>query len=246
MPEVGALIASGRVADVHFYGKHAVKLYHPPHGKAQSFIEAAILGILEDQELPVPRVHEAGRYGDRWGLVLDRVDGGTLGRLVQSDPAKGPAVLEELVRLQLLLHGTTEARLRSLKVRLAANISGTPLLAQADKDRLLDLLGRLPEGNRLCHGDFHPFNIIGDGASAVIIDWLDATTGPPAADVCRSYLLLQLGAPEVAEPYLDLYCARSGVPRSEILAWLPCVAAARLREGVAEDQQFLIELATSG
>jgi aminoglycoside phosphotransferase (APT) family kinase protein len=246
MPEIGALIASGRVADVHFYGEHAVKLYHPPHGKTQSFNEAAILGMLESHNLPVPCVHEAGRYGGRWGIVMDLVAGDTLGQRVQSDLAGGAAVLEEIVRLQLLVNETTETRLRPLKVRLAANIGDTRLLSAADKDRLLEFLGRLPDGDRLCHGDFHPFNVIGDGSRAVIIDWLDATTGAPAADACRSYLLLRLGAPEFAESYLDLYCAHSGVERSEVLDWLPCVAAARLNEGVARDEQFLIELATSG
>ena len=42
----------------------------------------------------------------------------------------------------------------------------------------------------LCHGDFHLFNIIQDVKEDVyIIDWVDAVSGCPEADICRTYLL---------------------------------------------------------
>ena len=43
--------------------------------------------------------------------------------------------------------------------------------------------------------DFHPKNLLGSLSHAKIIDWLDACQGDPAADVCRSYLLVSLYAP---------------------------------------------------
>ena len=66
---------------------------------------------------------------------------------------------------------------------------------------------------------------------------------PPAADACRSYLLLRLYAADLAEPYLDAYGRAGGVPRAPILAWLPYLAAARLAEGVAGETERLLELA---
>lgn len=243
MPEIGALLGAGLVAEVHAYGEMALKRY-PPGRKDQAFLEAAILAVVEGHGLPAPRVHETGQYEGRWGLVMDRAAGETLGARVRADASLGESALAEVVRLQLLVHAVVETRLRPLKARLAGNIDRTPLLGRDDKRRLQESLAALPDGDRICHGDFHPLNIVGEPGASMIIDWLDATTGPPAADACRSYLLLRLGAAAYAEAYLGLYAARSGVDREAILAWLPCIAAARLAEGAGDDE-FLIELAKS-
>ena len=81
----------------------------------------------------------------------------------------------------------------------------------------------MPEGDRLCHGDFHPINVLGEVSRPVVIDWPDACRGDPAADLCRSYLLLRLHAADIAEPYLDAYCRISKVTWEKVLDWLPWV-----------------------
>jgi len=78
-----------------------------------------------------------------------------------------------------------------------------------------------------------------------VIDWPDACRGDPAADVCRSYLLLRLYAQDIAEPYLDAYCRIVHVRKEKILDWLPHVAAARLAEDTPDDLDRLLEIARS-
>jgi hypothetical protein len=73
----------------------------------------------------------------------------------------------------------------------------------------------------------------------VLIDWLDASSGDPAADACRSYVLLRPVLPEAASAYLDAYAEASGESRDAILKWLPFVAAARLVEGVPEIDELM-------
>ena len=46
----------------------------------------------------------------------------------------------------------------------------------------------------VCHGDFHPLNVVVDGTSAVVIDWTDAGLGPREADVARTLLLFHVAA----------------------------------------------------
>jgi hypothetical protein len=65
-----------------------------------------------------------------------------------------------------------------------------------------------------------------------VIDWPDACRGDPAADACRSYLLLKLNAEEIAEPYLDAWCRVTDVVRGKVTDWLPHIAAGRLAENV--------------
>lgn len=240
---IGEVIGRGAVADIHAFGDNALKLYHAGRPKAAAFIEAAILAIVETHGLPAPRIHEAGSYLGRWGLVMDRVAGPTLAEESLADPTRLAACLDETVRLQLLVHAITETRLRPLRARLAANIGRTGLLPDGVKRRLKDRLAGLPDGDRLCHGDFHPYNILGVPGQTTIIDWLDATAGSPAADACRTYLLLGMGMPGAADGYLARYASQSGLAAADILCWLPCVAGARLNEGVAGETDRLAALA---
>jgi hypothetical protein len=72
------------------------------------------------------------------------------------------------------------------------------------------------------------------GVFAAQPDWPNASQGDPAADVCRTYVLLRSVSSELASAYVDAYSRVSGESRDAILNWLPFVAAARLSEGVPE------------
>jgi len=114
---------------------------------------------------------------------------------------------------------------------VTAKLGRAPVLSADQRRRLLSRLEALPDGDRLCHGDFHPWNILGSPSSALVIDWLDATQGSPAADACRAFLLLSPAAASTALPYLDAYLSRSGLALEEVTSWLPALAGARLSEG---------------
>lgn len=242
--EIGPLLGAGKMAEAFHYGEHVLKLYRDPSSRSVAFGEAAILAIVGEHGLPTPAVHEAGPYAGRWGLVMDRVPGQPLASLATADPTLLPAALEAMVQLHLAIHARTEVRLSPLKPRLAARLRHGPLLDAAWRENLLARLAALPEGNRLCHGDFHPFNIIGPPGAAMIVDWPDATSGPPAADVARSYVLMRHGAGhQLADAYLERYVAVSEVTDADVRAWLPIIAAARLAENVPEENERLLALA---
>lgn len=245
MAEIGRLLGAGKMAETFEYGEHALKLYRSEAGRTLAFTEAATLAIVGSHDLPVPQVFEAGRFGARWGLVMSRAKGEPLANAAIADPSLADAALDAMVALHLRIHASTEPRLLPLKARLAARIGRAPGLDLDRRTHLLARLAGLPDGTRLCHGDFHPFNIIGPPGDAVVIDWPDATAGPPEADACRSYLLLRHGAPRFADPYLDRYVEASGAARTDILAWLPVLAAARLCENVPDEVARLLELAGS-
>lgn len=245
-PEIGPLLGSGKMAEAFHYGEHVLKLYRHPEARSVAFGEAAILGIVGEHGLPTPAVHEAGSFDGRWGLVMSRAPGRPLASLAEADPSLVPAALEAMVRLQLAIHARHEVRLSPLKPRLAERITHAPHLDAALRAKLLAGLARLPDGTRLCHGDFHPFNIIGPPATAMVVDWPDATSGTPAADVGRSYLLmLHGGRRDLADAYLARYVALSDLTEPEIRAWLPTLAAARLAENVPEETERLLVLARS-
>ncbi|MGO7541636.1 phosphotransferase family protein [Rhizobium ruizarguesonis] len=136
-----------------------------------------------------------------------------------------------------------EAANLSILERLSARIRRAEGLDAASRKRLLLELDALPDGDRVCHGDFHPWNIHGSGQEFMIVDWLDACCGNPLADVCRTYVLLHHAMPERAMGYVEAYASVTGSEVSGILAWLPPIAAARLTEGVAHESDELLRLA---
>lgn len=244
-PLIGERIGSGKEAEVFAQGEHVLKLYRHASAKAAAFGEAAILAAIERTGLPVPKVVEVGRYGERWGLVMTRADGSAFGTTMAADPRSVPAHLVAMARLQSRIHECRVSHLPSLGRRLALNIERAPGLAPALRQRLLSGLAQLPRGDSLCHGDFHPNNIIGSPAAAVIVDWLDAAAGPPAADLCRSHLLMAAADPALAEAYLEAAIARTGIARAEVEHWRPIIAAARLAENVPAEAESLQRMASA-
>ena len=113
---------------------------------------------------------------------------------------------------------------------------------------LLSLLEELPQGNRICHGDFHPGNVMLTTKGDIAIDWIDVTVGNPLADVART-AIISLGAAasdQIPNPlmkgfarlfhaiYLRRYFRLRPGGEREYRRWLPIVAAARLSENIPE------------
>lgn len=228
MPDIGRLLGSGNVAEAFEYGPHVLKLYRHPEAKSSAFAEAATLSLLGDHRLPTPRVHEVGLFEGRWGLVMDRADGETLARFAEGGVELVPGGFEEMLRLHRLIHAEADPRLPSLTARLRYRLGRIEGIDEALRRRLLTRLAELPDGDRISHGDFHPFNMVGAPGGAVVIDWLDAASGPPAADVARSYMLIAAAAEDFAAGYVSAYAAAAAMDPAEIMAWVPVVAAARL------------------
>ena len=64
--------------------------------------------------------------------------------------------------------------------------------------------------------------------------------GNASADVARTYMLLCLRHPEMAEKYLDKYCLKSGTSKMYVQQWLPIVAAAQLIKNKPEERELLM------
>lgn len=244
MIELGERLGAGKEAEVFAFGAHAAKIYREGVGEATVRREANNNGVAIAFGLPVPAIHEVRRFGGRWGLVMDRAPGVPLARAVLADISRGAEVSQEMLRLHRMIHAQPGDGLPGLKARLRAKVAEAGVLAACARQRLLDLLDELPDGDRICHGDFHPFNIMATPGATMVIDWLDATRGPPAADVCRSYLLLSSQVGDFATGYVDAYAGASGLAADEIMRWLPVLAAARLAENVPDEVDRLVALAT--
>jgi aminoglycoside phosphotransferase (APT) family kinase protein len=238
---LGRLIGSGKEAEVFGAGADVLKLYRMGVGRETVDREAGILDALAPLPLPMPRSRGVVEIHGRWGILMSRADGPPLSAGLQLGDL-GP-VADGVAQLHRLVHAQPGGSLASCKARLARNIGMATELDEAERRRLLQRLAELPDGDRLCHGDFHPANIMGSLERPIIVDWPDATCGPPAADACRTYLLLLHNLPDMAEPYIEAYMRHSGIVRPQVLDWLPVLAAARLSENAPAETDRLLALA---
>jgi hypothetical protein len=245
---LGSLLASGNVAEVFAWGDDQVlKLYKSaPWAKRVAFREAANQAAVEAMGLPVPAVHGVIAQGDRWGILSDRVEGISFAQRMLADPTLVTGHVEALIDLQLRLQQTTASFFAGVKQRLANHISHAPQLRPERKNVLIAGLQAMPDGDQLCHFDFHPMNVLGAVNSPVVIDWCDACRGTASADGCRSHVLLEIHAEVLAASYLEHYCRVSRCSADELLAWRPYVLAAKLIETPAEAPRLLALLAAAG
>ncbi|MCL2197822.1 MAG: phosphotransferase [Defluviitaleaceae bacterium] len=232
------VIGKGATTTVYRDGNKAIKLYvNAPPNEAEN--EANRQRFAVNAGLPVPAVFGVRHINDNMvALDMEYIIGKPLmQQKMDADERKN--AIETLVKLQCAIHRVEAIGQPKQADRIAQKIKNTPHIFATEKSRLLESLGRpATDCNSLCHGDFHPLNIIYDGDKHWIIDWVDATAGNPLADACRTYLLFKQFITRQAGIYLSAFCKEANVKSEDVLSWLPVLAAARLDENVDDNARL--------
>lgn len=251
---LGAKLGAGREADVYACGDGAVlKLYRPGFGGHHT--EATALHSLNGTGV-APRLLDVVDHDGRTGLLLERVDGPDLLTLIQRQPWRVRSLAGALATAHRAVHQVlAPADLPDLRQALAIRIHDAVLPAHL-RDFALRVLDGLPDGDRLCHGDYHPGNVLLATDRTVVIDWAAASRGVAEADHARTLLLLRWAVPLPGTPrpvraliavgrsllagrYTRAY-RRDTPTMRQVDSWLLVHAAARLSEGIPAEHPTLI------
>ncbi|MDE6373501.1 MAG: phosphotransferase [Clostridia bacterium] len=217
-----------------------VKVFGDTYTKAGILNEALNQARVEETDLNIPKIRAIEVVDGKWSIIMDNIEGTTLSELMRKHPEKEDEYLDLFVSLQRTVLSKRVPMLNKLKDKMQGRISEAKLDATTRYD-LHTRLDSLPKHYNLCHGDFHPSNVIitKDG-TPYIIDWAHATQGNASADVARTYLMFYLeGKDQLAEKYLKLYCLKSDTAKQYVQKWIPIVAASRLTKAKAEEEEFL-------
>lgn len=221
-----------------------IKLFVENYSKSDILNEALNHARVEENtDLKVPSLYEVTKLEKNWALVYEYIEGKTLGELMEENPEKLDNYLEKFVEIQLEVLNHQVPLLNRVKDKYKRKISN---LKDVDEHIIYELLQRL-EGmknhTKLCHGDFHPSNIvIKDDGSYYIIDWAHVTQGNASADVANTFILFSVeGKSDLAEKYLQAFANKSGIEIKYIQQWIPIVAAARLSKNIPSEKEFLLK-----
>lgn len=258
----GLLIGKGRVADVYTWGDdHALKVFRNGTALSQIEQEAVIGRALYQAGLPVPATGQIIKADGHYGIIFERLKGPSMLAEMSTKPWKTIQFPRLMAELHVAMHDVVVPGLvlPSQREQLRQRILESDVLSANHKETILSALDRLPEGNQLTHGDFHPDNIVMTADGPVIIDWATARRGNPAEDVARTSLLLSSAdpPPETSAStrlligilrdlfnkiYLRRYFQLRPDAQQEFEAWQLPIVAARLGDGIEPEQEKLLKL----
>jgi aminoglycoside phosphotransferase (APT) family kinase protein len=261
---LGRPIALGRTAEVYAWEEgYIVKLFRDWMPVDWVDNEAHIARAVYAAGLPVPAIGEVVKVNGRVGLVYERVAGVSMLEAFRVKPWMLFRYARILAQLHVDMHACAVPELPSQRQRLEDRIRESGVLSAEAREAVLKALDKEPDGDNLCHGDFHPDNVLVTAEGPVIIDWMDATRGNPVSDVARTSLLLSKGAlpPETAvlarwvigimrewfhKVYLRQYFQLSLGDQEQLATWQPVIAAARLWENITEEKEQLVAQVEAG
>jgi serine/threonine protein kinase len=259
------LIGEGSTAQVTIFSPTEVaKLFHDYISDDFVEHEYRINKIILQSGLSVPEVRWSKPISGKRALIYRRVEGTTLTSLLSSQPKKALHYLKRMASLQVSVHDKKISTLPSQFEVLKQKIISVKELNEDDKKRIIKDLEELPRGKCLCHGDFHPDNILITKDNAVIIDWCDATCGNRMADLARTLLILRYGGLQDRTSFLNfrttlyvrkllaMYYRKSYTRHYQFSlkaldSWMVPIAAARLSENLPDfEKKLLLSIINKG
>ncbi|HLO29890.1 MAG TPA: aminoglycoside phosphotransferase family protein [Anaerolineales bacterium] len=257
-----SLIAQGRTAEIFAWDdQHVLKLFRDWCPPDWAEYEARIARAIHAAGIPSPETGEVIEVNGRRGLIYERLTGVSMLQELNARPWTLFKQAGLLADLQIKIHQRSIVGLPSYKERLSYDIRNTPYLDDDLRNKVLALLNTLPDGKYVCHGDFHPGNVILTPKGPTVIDWMAACSGSRWADVARTSLLLNIGvraAGKQVQPvlkmlirlyyqsYLRRYLTLIPDTEKELNRWTPVIAAGRLNEDISLEREALVEIAKEG
>ena len=251
-------IAQGRTAEVYLWDEdHILKLFRDWCQPEWVDDEARLAKAICEAGIPAPAPGDVIEINGRRGLLYERIQGISMLEDMNAHPWRLWKHARSLADLHIKINRQSIPGLLSGKDRLHYEITHSKYLEPDQQNRLIEKLNTLPEGKQLCHGDYHPGNILLSTHGPVVIDWVTACSGNPWADVARTSMILQIGAKaakHLVHPiirmlirlyhraYLNQYYSRISAPHHEIKRWMPLIAAARLNEDIPSEREALLEM----
>lgn len=207
-------IAEGNTAEIFEIGdKKVLKLFKTGYSKSTVYHEydnhCMVSRVMEN----IPEMFEFVEKNQRFGFTMEKVQGKSLASLML-----GHDTFEQAMEIFTSLHKNWLTKTMDAAVPYTEWMLHM-LSGKSNVGDLVDKIKNLPSGNSLCHGDFHPYNIIlPSEKDFVIIDFANVCKAPKEYDVARTYFLLKQAVME--KTLAGLYLKKMHMEYSDIRAYI--------------------------
>lgn len=223
--------------------------------------EVAALDAARSAGLQVPEAFEQVTVNGRPGIVMKRLRGTDLLSVL----GRKPWLVFRTGRLTGELHARINAARGPASLPRVKDVAQEILASLARREPAVQLewiqrvLERLPDGEALCHGDFHPGQLMLSDGECVAFDWAGAKRGDPLFDYARTRVLLTIGEPPPGTSLLLRFLAKVGrrllissyarsyernaaepVDRARVRQWTVVNLAVRLFENIPGERPRLL------
>lgn len=246
----------GECADIYELDESKVlKISKPGWDKwvlQQEYINGRAIG---NSSIPAPRVYDFVEIDGRYGYTMDKLNDVTMLSLMLKKPRNIFKYSREMARIHVKIHSAeVPDELPSMMDEYEKVIAMKTSISEETKAAVLEEIKGLNEEceSRICHGDFHPINVLVDGDGCSVIDWILTSKGNPEADVAGTYLISRaysanvggknpfmrlagaVGGRIFSSVYLREYIKISKMKKENIMRWLPLRAATYIDVGLPE------------
>ena len=256
--EKGQLIARGRTAEVYLWGEDCIlKLFYSWMPDEWITGEDILSRKVANTDILVPICYGLADDGQRKGVIFQRLIGETYLNIISRQIFSLSKYTQKMAKIHTQILSHSDATLPSLKERLHAMIEKLPDLSSELKAFCLQTLDELPDGDAICHFDFHPDQIMETENGDYVIDWSSVCRGDVCADIARtSYLmtmstvshmpwfmriLIKIMRANMYRIYIkQMLILNPQIDVAVIEKWKISIAAGRLAENIEEENPAIL------
>lgn len=221
--------------------------------------EMEIINMLKRDGFMVPEIYEYLTVEGRPAVIMERICGETMLSHIQKHPLSIKKSAKVLAKLHdELVNAKENLDLYYSKTRAKHLIEISELLDDNQKEFVYSILEEIDEGEAICHGDFHPGNILIQDHKNYIIDWGNAYRGPALSDLAHSYLLMKntpripgirtiqynfmkIGGGLLAKTYINEMHRLQSFDWGDLSKWIVIKAAERTVHGLIMEKPRLVQ-----
>lgn len=165
-------------------GAYALRVFGRDQRRVRDW-ERRVMTLAAGHEAPLPAIHHAGETDGYPWLLTDWLPGQ---RLID-EALRRPWTVERLGSA----FGDMQARLHAITVDVEGPTDEWIDWPEPAPDAIAERLRSMQlRRDRLIHLDYHPENVLVEGASiSGVLDWTNAHIGDPRADLARTFVILE-------------------------------------------------------